>query len=151
MSALLSLGRLIAPALFAVLALAPATDDSPHTQDTLPLVQQRLKKKEAVLIDVREQKEWDAGHLEHARLLPLSALTKKPRDEKFTIAALKKSLPTDQPIYLHCKAGGRCVAVADALRRELGPGYDLRPLKPGYDELVDAGFEPAKIDEQKSK
>lgn len=151
MSALLSLGKLITPALLAVLALAPAGDDSPHTQDALSVVQQRVEKKEAVLIDVREQKEWDAGHLKQARLLPLSALTKKPRDEKFTIAALKKSLPTDKPIYLHCKVGGRSVAVADALRRELGPEYDFRPLKAGYEELVEAGFEPAKVEKKKSK
>ena len=144
MSALFSVGRLITPALLGLLALAPAEDKSPHTKDALPVVQQRLVDNKAILIDVREQKEWDAGHLKQARLLPLSALTTKPRDEKFTIASLKKSLPTDKPIYLHCKAGGRCVAVADALQRELGPDYDFRPLKPGYDELVKAGFEPAK-------
>jgi len=143
MSALFSVGRLIAPALMGLLALAPAKDDSPHTKDTLSAVQKRLDDKTAILVDVREQKEWDAGHLKQAQLLPLSALTKKPRDQKFAIAALKKSLPTDKPIYLHCKSGGRCVAVADALRRELGPGYDFRPLKPGYEELVKAGFESA--------
>jgi len=151
MSAFCSVGRLIAPAVLGWLALAPAEDKSPHTKDALPVVQQRLNEKQAILIDVREQKEWDAGHLKQAQLLPLSALTKKPRDEKFTIASLKKSLPTDRPIYLHCKSGGRCVAVADALKRELGPDYDFRPLKPGYEELVEAGFEPAKVEKKSDR
>ncbi|MBA3311744.1 MAG: rhodanese-like domain-containing protein [Planctomycetota bacterium] len=142
MSALFSLGRLFAPGLIAVFALAPADEKSPHTKDSLPVVQQRLEDEKAVLIDVREKAEWDAGHLKQAQLLPLSELGKKPRDAKYSIATLKKKLPTDKPIYLHCKAGGRCVLVAEALRKELGPNYDLRPLKPGYDELVKAGFEP---------
>ena len=151
MSAFCSLGRLIAPAVLSLLALAPTEDASPHTKDALPVVQQQIDKKEAILIDVRERKEWDAGHLKKAQLLPLSELAKKPRDEKFTIAELKKTLPTDKPIYLHCKSGGRCVAAADALRRELGPDYDFRALKPGYEELVKAGFEPAKVEKKSDR
>ena len=143
MSALFSLGRLISPALLAVLALAPAPEKSPYTADSPAMIHKRLDEKQAVLLDVREKTEWDKGHLQQASLLPLSALAAKPRDKKYTVDALKKSLPTGKPIYLHCKAGGRCILAAEALRKELGPKYDFRPLKPGYEELVKAGFEPA--------
>ena len=47
-----------------------------HTKDSLAVVKQKLADKEAVLIDVREQAEWDAGHLDAAMLLPLSSLQK---------------------------------------------------------------------------
>lgn len=143
MTALLSFGRLFAPGIVALFVFAsPADEESPHTKDSLATVQKRLDEEKAVLIDVREKKEWDEGHLEQARLLPLSGLGKKLRRAEY-IAELKKTLPADKPIYLHCKAGGRCVAAAMSLRKELGPDYDFRPLKPGYEELVEAGFEKA--------
>ena len=143
MTALLSLGRLFAPGVVALLAFAaPADEPSGHTKDPLPSVQKKLDEKKAVLLDVREKKEWDAGHLAAARLVPLTEL-RDNLDKPEYVARLKKSLPTDKPIYVHCKAGGRCVLAADALRKELGPGYDFRALKPGYDDLVKAGFKKA--------
>ena len=144
MTVLSSLARLVSPGVIALLTFAGAaeTAESPHTKDTLAVVQKRLNEEKAVLIDVREKKEWEAGHLEQASLLPLSELGRKLRDPKY-VAALKKKLPADKPIYLHCKAGGRCVLAAEALREELGPDYDFRALKPGYEELTKAGFEPA--------
>ncbi len=45
---------------------------SNHTTDSLDTVKERLKSKEAVLIDVRELIEWNEGHLEDAKLVPLS-------------------------------------------------------------------------------
>lgn len=142
MSSLVSLARLSAPGLVALLTFAGASaDEEPkHTKDTPAAVKEKLAEEKAVLIDVREKNEWDHGHLKQARLLPLSELGKKLREPAY-VAALKKTLPTDKPIYLHCKAGSRSVLAAEALRKELGTGYDFRPLKPGYDDLVKAGFE----------
>lgn len=141
MTALLSLGRLFAPGLVALLAFAGdgTEEQSPHTKDSLATVQKRLAEEKAVLVDVREKAEWDDGHLKHASLLPLSELGKKLRDPQY-VATLKERLPSDKPIYLHCKVGGRCVLAAEALRKELGPEFDFRPLKPGYEELVKNGF-----------
>ncbi len=42
-----------------------------HTKDSLDTVKKRLKNEKAVLIDVRELSEWDAGHLKDAKLVPL--------------------------------------------------------------------------------
>ena len=50
---------------------------------------------EAVLLDVREQDEWDAGHAERATHLPLSDLPERLGD-----------LPEDQ-VYVICRSGGR--------------------------------------------
>jgi phage shock protein E len=44
-------------------------------------------------------------------------------------------------VYLHCAAGGRCLKVAELLR---AAGYETRPLKPGYEALLQAGLPPAK-------
>lgn len=121
------LGVILAPAL----ALS-----AEHTKDSLDTVKEKLKEKKALLIDVREEKEWKAGHLEDARLLPLSQLKQGVEGER-----LAKILAKDKVIYLHCAAGGRCLPAAEILKKQ---GYDVRPLKPGYTKLVEAGFPKAK-------
>ena len=118
---------------------APTFTDAGHTTDTLEVVKERVRDGSAVLVDVREREEWDAGHLERATLVPLSEIAKGWRTDEYT-ADLAKQLPKDRPVYTHCKSGGRCVLAADPLR-ELG--YDVRPLKAGFEELAESGFDRA--------
>lgn len=106
--------------------------DAGHTVDSLEVVKSTVEKKSAVLLDVREQAEWDAGHLADARFIPLSKLK-----EAASVDDIVAALPKDQPIYVHCRSGGRVLMFADLLA---GKGYDIRPLKAGYDSLVQAGF-----------
>ncbi len=88
---------------------------------------------DVVLLDVREQDEWNAGHLKHARLLCLSAVQEMTSAEQ-------TGLPTDKPIYTHCKAGVRSVYATGFLRQL---GFDCRPLQQGFDDLVADGLETA--------
>jgi rhodanese-related sulfurtransferase len=106
-----------------------------HTKDTLPTVKKNVEDKKALIVDVREQSEWDAGHLDGAVLLPLSELKNGVDKEK-----LAGKLPKEKIVYTHCKSGGRCVSAAEVLQKL---GYDVRPLKPGYEELLNAGFKQA--------
>jgi len=103
-----------------------------HTQDSLAAVQQAVADQKAVLVDVRETDEWNEGHLSGARSLPLSVLEKGVKPESLT-----NLLPKNKIIYLHCLSGGRCIKAAEILQPL---GYDVRPLKPGYQALVEAGF-----------
>ena len=107
-----------------------------HTTDSLAKVKKQLKDGKATLLDVREQNEWDEGHLKAARLLPLSVLRKGKLSDK-----QKKLLPKNAPVYCHCRSGGRVLAVAKILKAQ---GIDIRPLKSGYADLVRAGFEKSK-------
>lgn len=109
---------------------------SGHTVDSLKLVRNGIRKKEAVLVDVREQFEWDQGHLADANLVPLSSIKSKKLSKE-----MEKSMPKEKVIYLHCKSGGR-VLMATKVLREMG--YDVRPLKYGYTQLLKAGFKKAK-------
>ncbi len=130
------LNRLTIILSFIVLAAAPGLGRSAEiTKDTLQTVQKRVADKKAILVDVREQSEWDEGHIEGAIFLPLSVL-RKGVDEK----ALAKQLPKDKIVYTHCVVGKRAASAANILEKL---GYDVRPLKPGYRELVDAGFKKA--------
>jgi len=118
-----------------VMAVAAGTAVAQHTTDSLDTVQQAVARQAAVLVDVREPEEWQEGHLAAARLLPLSTLERGANPQE-----LAKLLPRDKIIYCYCLAGGRC-AEAAAILKPLG--YDVRPLKPGYPQLVKAGFPSA--------
>ena len=108
-----------------------------HTTDSLAKVKQEVTKGRAILLDVREKSEWDEGHLDSSRLLPLSVI----RTGEFTDEQ-KKLLPKDKPVYCHCASGGRVLIVSEILRER---GYDIRPLKGGFLTLVKAGFRKAPL------
>jgi phage shock protein E len=107
-----------------------------HTMDSLETVKKNLDEKKAVLLDVREKKEWDEGHLQQAVLVPLSKL-KEGTDPK----TLLKDLDPKTIVYCHCRAGARAVTAAEILKKK---GYDVRPLKPGYEELLKGGLPKSK-------
>ena len=107
-----------------------------HTTDSLDTVKQKVKDQQALLVDVRETKEWDEGHLAEARLSPLSLLQNEAE-----LTKQLKNLPKDKIIYCHCRSGRRCLTAADILKKQ---GYDVRPLKAGYEDLLKAGFPQAK-------
>lgn len=122
----------VAAMFFAIATCAGAAE---HTTDSLDTVKKRVSEKQAVLVDVREEGEWKQGHIEGAKLLPLSELEETKSAEK-----LKRQLPEDKIIYVHCYSGVRSLAAADILTQH---GFKIRPLKPGYKELLKAGFKKA--------
>ena len=63
-----------------------------------------LAEGDAVLLDVREQNEWDAGHAPQATLLPLSTMQAGPVD-----------LDEDKTYLVICHSGARSLTVATAL------------------------------------
>lgn len=103
-----------------------------HTKDSLPMVKKNIAEKVAVLVDVREKSEWDRGHIAGAELLPLSELRQGIKPD-----SLQKALPKDRIIYTHCAVGKRSLIAAEILQKQ---GYDVRPLKAGYTDLLQAGF-----------
>jgi phage shock protein E len=115
------------------ISLPLAAEEMKHTTDSIDQVKTSVAAGKAVLVDVREQAEWDNGHLKVASLVPLSLLSKEG-------AEVPATLPKDKPIYLHCRSGARSLKAAEVLKAK---GYDVRPLEAGYGQLVKEGFEKA--------
>jgi phage shock protein E len=131
---LMPVSVLVCTAMFSTPILA--TEPIEHTKVPLETVKQEVQAKKAVLVDVREKREWDRGHIAGAVFLPLSDLQEGVDPQR-----LARILPKDKIIYAHCARGGRCLRAADLLQKN---GYQIRPLKPGYNDLLQAGFEKAK-------
>jgi len=84
----------------------------------------------AAFIDVRERAEWDAGHIEGAQLLPLSALREKPN--------LFESHATKRPCIIYCQRGARSLIATEIL---LKAGFtDLYSMSGGYDAWRSSGI-----------
>ncbi len=104
------------------------------TKESLADVKKAVEDGKAVLLDVREKSEWDAGHIEGAIWLPISQL-----NDGISEAELAR-LPKDKVIYVHCMVGKRSLQATELLKPKM---VLVRALKPGYKELLEAGFPKA--------
>jgi rhodanese-related sulfurtransferase len=80
----------------------------------------------ALVLDVREPGEWQAGHVAQALLLPMGQ-----------VARHRSGLPQDRQIVVVCRSGGRSAAVAEALRAW---GLDAVNLSGGMTAWAVAGL-----------
>ena len=79
-----------------------------------------------VLLDVRELDEYLEAHVGGGRLAPLQ-----------TVPEIAAELPTDQPVYVICAAGGRSHRAAEFLRQQ---GVDAINVLGGTNAWMAAGF-----------
>jgi len=84
-------------------------------------------KDDLIIIDVREQDEYDQAHLENAILVPLSTVTAEKINELN---------PTNKTILIHCRSGKRSKVAANVL---LSQGYSGEILE--LDEGINAWIE----------
>ncbi|UOE95899.1 rhodanese-like domain-containing protein [Alkalihalobacillus sp. LMS39] len=87
-----------------------------------PLSQEDFIKgyRKAQLIDVREQREYEGGHILGARNIPLTQLRQR-----------MKEIRTDQPVYLYCQSGARSKQAATVLKKKRGC-EEIYHLKGGF-------------------
>jgi rhodanese-related sulfurtransferase len=81
---------------------------------------------DALVLDVRENDEWEAGRIAGALHVPMAEL-----------AARQDELPIDRPIVVVCRSGGRSAAVTEALLRA---GYEAKNLAGGMQAWHAAGL-----------
>ena len=106
--------------------------------DIDPVEADRLVASGALMIDVREDDEWAAGHAPAAFQLPIGQLVERI-DE----------LPTGRTIVCMCRVGSRSGSVALHLA---GHGYDVRNIAGGMQAwaaqglpVVDAAGDPGRV------
>ena len=103
------------------------------TDDTLEVVEKNVAEEKAVLVDVRSKEEWDQGHIPGSVFVPVTSL----RKHSLNPAKLAETLPKEKIVYTFCVVGMRAKQAAKILQEQ---GYTVRALKPGYEQLVEAGF-----------
>jgi rhodanese-related sulfurtransferase len=85
-----------------------------------------LRRGEAVLVDVREPHEWDAGRIPGARHVQLEHL-----------ASQADTIPRDKRVIFQCRLGVRSAMATKAFRAS---GYDALSMAGGIQAWHDAGL-----------
>ena len=88
---------------------------------------ERLARGNVVLVDVRPEVEYEAGHIEGARSIPLAELERRLAE-----------LPPDAEIVAYCR-GPFCAYAHEAVRTIRAHGRSARRLKDGWPEWRLAG------------
>jgi len=97
----------------------------PITRDELA---RRIRRGEVTVVDVRPAAEYEAGHVEGARSLPINELRRR-----------LDSLPRDGELVAYCR-GPYCVFADDAVRLLRRQGFEARRLEDGFPEWKRAGL-----------
>jgi rhodanese-related sulfurtransferase len=97
-------------------------------QVTAAELERRLARGDVVVLDVRPEPEYRAGHIAGARSAPLTAL-----------ASLASELPRRKEIVAYCR-GPYCVYADDAVRLLRERGLKARRLDVGYPEWRRSGL-----------
>lgn len=79
----------------------------------------------ALLVDVREQYEWDSGHIDGSLHIPLGE-----------IHGRNSEIDKDKPVYVICAAGVRSLVAAVELQQL---GYDAVSVAGGTHAWADTG------------
>ncbi len=85
-------------------------------------LRERLARGDAILIDVRPREEYEAGHIEGARSVPIEELEKRLAE-----------LPADREIVAYCR-GPFCAYAHEAVRQLGSAGRTSRRLAEGWPE-----------------
>jgi rhodanese-related sulfurtransferase/predicted transcriptional regulator len=85
-------------------------------------LRERMASGDAILIDVRPPEEYQAGHIEGARSIPIEELDGRLAE-----------LPADRELVVYCR-GPFCVFAHDAVRRLTSAGHSSRRLAEGWPE-----------------
>jgi phage shock protein E len=102
------------------LACMVLATDLRAAEETAPIKIEQADKQLAdgvELLDVRTQSEWNEGHLQGAKLVPLAK-------DGFLDKA-KAALDPKKPVLVYCKSGGRSAKAAKQLREAGFTVYDL--------------------------
>lgn len=119
------MGRMFTLVLLFVSTIALAAD---YTKDGLEVIKAKVQKGEVILVDVREKNEWDESHVSGAKLFPLSRLSKGASKEE-----IESVVGRDKVVYLHCKAGVRCMKAAEILEKQ---GFKVQAIDLPVGELI---------------
>jgi len=83
---------------------------------------ERLRDGQAVLVDVRPREEFEAGHIDGARSIPLGELEQRLAE-----------LPAESEVIAYCR-GPFCAFAPEAVRRLVAAGRTARRLEDGWPE-----------------
>jgi rhodanese-related sulfurtransferase len=110
------------------LATAYLGDRSTLATVTHKELAKRLREGDVIVLDVRPEPEYHAGHISGAISVPVKEITRRLR-----------AIPKDRQVVAYCR-GPYCVYADDAVRTLKRRGYEAARLEDGYPEWARGGL-----------
>jgi rhodanese-related sulfurtransferase/DNA-binding transcriptional ArsR family regulator len=110
------------------LATAYLGDRSTLATVTHKELAKRMREGDVIVLDVRPEPEYHAGHISGAISVPVKEITRRLR-----------AIPKDRQVVAYCR-GPYCVYADDAVRTLKRRGYEAARLEDGYPEWARAGL-----------
>ena len=99
---------------------------NPEIEVTPQRTKELLDAGDAIVVDVREPYEREAGHIEGSRHIELER-----------VASQAETLPKDKTIIFHCRLGARSAMAAQAFK---AAGYDAWSMAGGLERWSEEGL-----------
>ena len=100
-------GMLILVMMLLISGCGDTTEKNQYQQISQEEAKQMMDNQEVIILDVREQNEFDAGHIPEAVLLPVGSITEA------TAAAVIPEM--DSLVLVYCRSGNRSKTASEAL------------------------------------
>jgi rhodanese-related sulfurtransferase len=109
--------------------VSPTTPEKTQSTDvSVQQAKQMIDRGDVLILDVRTQEEYDAGHIKNSTLIPVQVLDKRLNE-----------LPRDKKILVYCKAGGRSAQASQIL---VNSGFkEIYNMKGGITDWTNAGYD----------
>ncbi|MCZ7381868.1 MAG: rhodanese-like domain-containing protein [Candidatus Methanoperedens sp.] len=102
-----------------------------YTDVSIQQAKEMIDRGDVLILDVRTQEEYDAGHIKNSTLIPVQVLDKRLNE-----------LPHDKKILVYCKAGGRSAQASEIL---VNNGFkEIYNMKGGITDWTNAGNDVVK-------
>ena len=105
--------------------MSPAFPSEPGIEVSPEQAEEAVAEGKAIVVDVREDYEWEAGRIEGAEHIELEHLASRSDD-----------LPKDTTLIFQCRLGSRSAMAAQAFR---GAGFDAWSMAGGLQRWHDEG------------
>ncbi|MCZ7400441.1 MAG: rhodanese-like domain-containing protein [Candidatus Methanoperedens sp.] len=121
--------------LIAALSGCITTTKPPEKTQYIDITVQQAKEMidsgDVLILDVRTQEEYDAGHIRNSTLIPVQVLDKRWNE-----------LPRDKKILVYCRSGHRSLQASEIL---VNNGFkEIYNMKGGIMEWINAGYDVIK-------
>ncbi|MCX9025520.1 MAG: rhodanese-like domain-containing protein [Candidatus Methanoperedens sp.] len=102
-----------------------------YTDVSIQQAKQMIDRGDVLILDVRTQEEYDAGHINNSTLIPVQVLDKRLNE-----------LPRDKKILVYCMTGGRSAQASEIL---VYNGFkEIYNMKGGIMNWTNAGYDVMK-------
>ncbi len=119
---------LILAAISGCISTTKPPEKAQYTDVSVQQAREMIDRGDVLILDVRTQEEYNAGHIKNSTLIPVQVLDKRLNE-----------LPRDKKILVYCKSGSRSAQASGIL---VNNGFkEIYNMKGGITDWINAGYD----------